>query len=68
MEFARVGVNELGKNARDVMSLDNPGLDFVKLAQGMGVTASRSTTADEFVEQLKDAIAFKGPRLIEIEL
>ena len=68
VELARVGVKEMGKNAKGVMSLDNPEINFVTLAQGMGVTASRATTADDFVEQFKDAMAIKGPRLIEAVL
>ena len=68
VEFARVGVKDLGKNAKSVMSLNNPDLDFVKLAEGMGVKATRSTTADEFVEQFKEAMSIRGPRLIEVIL
>lgn len=68
VEFARVGVKELGANARRVMSLDHPDIDFVKLAQGMGVKAARSTTADEFVDQFTEAMSAKGPRLIELIL
>lgn len=68
VEFARVGVKDLGKNANNVMSLNNPDIDFVNLATGMGVKAARSATADEFVEQLSDAMSEKGPRLIEVVL
>lgn len=68
VEFARVGVKDLGSNARGVMSLSNPDIDFVALAGGMGVPASRSTTADEFAEQFQDAMSNKGPRLIEVVL
>jgi len=68
VEFARVGVKELGQNAKGVMNLNKPDIDFVKLAQGMGVTATQSKTADEFIEQFKDAMTSKGPRLIEVIL
>ncbi|MBW2181674.1 MAG: acetolactate synthase large subunit [Deltaproteobacteria bacterium] len=68
VEFARVGVKDLGKNANSVMSLNSPDIDFVNLATGMGVKATRSETADEFVEQLSDAMSEKGPRLIEVVL
>jgi acetolactate synthase-1/2/3 large subunit len=48
--------------------LDIPGLDFVSLARGMGVDATRATTAEEFTEQLERAIATDGPSLVEAVL
>ena len=39
--------------------------DFVAMAEGMGVRASRATTADEFNEQFEKAMREKGPRLID---
>ena len=48
-----------------MLDLTRPELDFVALAQGMGVTATRATTAEEFNEQLREALATSGPRLIE---
>jgi acetolactate synthase-1/2/3 large subunit len=51
-----------------MLDLSNPTLDWVQLAQGMGVEASRATTAEALADQL--AVAFKGsgPRLIEVVL
>jgi acetolactate synthase-1/2/3 large subunit len=40
-------------------------MDFVALAQGMGVQASRATTAEEFNAQFEAAMLAKGPRLID---
>ena len=48
-----------------MLDLSNPDLDFVKLAEGMGVSASQATTAEAFNEQLKAAMQHKGPCLIE---
>ena len=42
-----------------------PDLDFTLIARGMGVPATRATTADEFYEQLERALAEAGPSLIE---
>ena len=42
-----------------------PDLDFVSLAQGMGVPATRATTAEEFAAQLRQAFAEPGPHLID---
>jgi acetolactate synthase-1/2/3 large subunit len=40
-------------------------MDYVAMAGGMGVNASRATSAEEFNQQFADAVAGKGPRLIE---
>jgi acetolactate synthase-1/2/3 large subunit len=40
-------------------------MDFVKIAEGMGVPARRATTAEEFAEALSAAFAEPGPHLVE---
>ncbi|MDQ2826359.1 MAG: acetolactate synthase large subunit [Actinomycetota bacterium] len=65
MELARVGVSEGGPKAKEMLDLTNPDLDFVALATGMGLSATRATTAEEFVDQLRTALAAKGPSVIE---
>ncbi|AVV46668.1 acetolactate synthase large subunit [Streptomyces sp. P3] len=50
---------------RDLLDLSRPGLDFVGLAQGMGVPASRATSAEDFTTQLAKALAEPGPHLVE---
>lgn len=40
-------------------------MDFVEIANGMGIKASRASTAKEFNRQLQQAIAIKGPMLID---
>jgi acetolactate synthase-1/2/3 large subunit len=68
IELERVGAQSMNKRALDMMDLSNPDLDFVKLAEGMGVKAARATTADEFNKLLAAAMQEKGPRLIEAML
>jgi len=63
MELGRVGAS--GQKAKDMFDLSTPALDFVALANGMGVPASRATTADEFTVALEKALAEPGPTLIE---
>lgn len=65
MELNRVGATSIGPIAKTMLDLTGPELDFVALAQGMGVAATRATTAEEFNEQLAAALQTKGPRLIE---
>ena len=66
MELDRVGAGTAGPRAKEM--LDIPGLDFVALAAGMGVEATRATTAEEFTSQLERALATEGPALVEAVL
>ena len=48
------------------MDLDDPAIDFVALAQSMGVAARRITELDEFVPALEAALAHEGPDLLDV--
>lgn len=65
MELGRVGADAAGPRAKAMLDIRRPDLDFVALAQGMGVPATRSTTAEEFNDQLARALATPGPSLVE---
>ena len=65
LELSRVGAGAGGPKAHDMLDISRPDLDFVSLATGMGVPATRSTTAEEFTTQLEAALAHDGPNLIE---
>jgi acetolactate synthase-1/2/3 large subunit len=64
-EMRAVGVNDFGRNAKLMLNLDEPALDWVMMAKGMGVEAARATTAEEFTTLFKAALGRKGPFLIE---
>ena len=64
MELARVGA-EPGPKALEMLDISRPDLDFVALSKGMGVPATRATTAEEFVAQLEAALSTPGPNLVE---
>lgn len=64
-ELRGVGAGEAGRNARRMLDLDQPDLDFTKIAGGMGVEARRVTTAEEFAAALRAALSRRGPYLIE---
>jgi acetolactate synthase-1/2/3 large subunit len=68
IELARVGAGEAGPKAFSMLDLHNPELDWVKLASGMGVEASRSTSVEDFAGQFASAMKNRGPRLIEVVL
>jgi acetolactate synthase-1/2/3 large subunit len=67
-ELSRVGAAGDGKRAKLLLELGGPDLDFVALAGGMGVPASRATTAEELADQLRRALAEPGPHLIDAVL
>jgi acetolactate synthase-1/2/3 large subunit len=66
IELARVGAGDPGPKAFSMLDLHNPVLDWMKLASGVGVEASRATSVEEFVAQFESAMVNRGPRLIEV--
>ncbi len=69
VELARLGLaGETGGKARAMLSLEEPRLDWVSLAQGFGVRAARARTAGEFDRALREAFAADGPDLIVAEI
>jgi acetolactate synthase-1/2/3 large subunit len=68
IELARVGAGNGGPTAHAMLDLDNPELNWVKLAGGMGVEATRVTTVEAFEDQFATAMKTRGPRLIEVVL
>ncbi|WP_417491184.1 acetolactate synthase large subunit [Maricaulis sp.] len=67
-ELARVGAGEPGPTAQQMLSLDDPKMDWVKLAEGFGVPGHRARTAGEFDTALAAAIKAGGPHLIVAEI
>jgi acetolactate synthase-1/2/3 large subunit len=65
-EFAGVDAGEPGQRALDMLNLDRPALDWVSLAKGMGVPGVSVSNVDDFNKALANAIAAKGPKLIEV--
>lgn len=64
-ELHNLGVNEVGRNATRMMSLDNPPLDWVQLARGFGVEAERVDSCEALARLLPAAMRRRGPFLIE---
>ena len=65
VELERVGAGAVGPKARSQLNLAGPALNFALLAQGMGVHAVRTDTAEAFTQALEYALATPGPHLIE---
>lgn len=68
LELMRVGASGAGPKAQSLLDLSNPDMDFVAIAQGLGVPAKRATTAEELATQFSTALADPGPHLIEAVL
>ncbi len=65
LECRAAGYNCLGAEARALMDLTDPALDWVGLSRGMGVPAASVTTAEELIREFKAALKESGPHLIE---
>ena len=48
------------------MDITEPTIDFVAVAQGLGMAARRVTRPQEIASVLREAIASKAPNLIEV--
>lgn len=51
---------------RNVPGLELPGIDFIRLAEGMGCDAVRVSKAAELGEALKRGMAYEGTSLVEV--
>jgi acetolactate synthase-1/2/3 large subunit len=68
IELQRVGAASAaapGPKALELLDLGSPTIDFVKIAEGMGVPARRATTIEELAAALAEAFTESGPHLIE---
>jgi acetolactate synthase-1/2/3 large subunit len=65
IEMARVGAIQPTAKALSMLDLSRPDIDWVSLAEGMGVRAARADSAEAFHEQLEKAMQQRGPQLIE---
>jgi acetolactate synthase I/II/III large subunit len=67
-EFDNVGAGKPGQKANDMLEIGRPDLDWVALATGMGVPASRAADCESLTRQLQCGLAEAGPHLIEVVL
>ena len=65
IELARVGAGQPTPKTLSMLDLSRPDIDWVDISKGMGVPATRATSAEMFHQQLDDALNSAGPRLIE---
>ena len=65
MELARTAAGQAGERAARMLDLSGPTPDFTQISTGLGVPATRVTTAAELDRALRLAYAEPGPHLIE---
>ena len=69
IELQRVGAQAQdqapGPKAESLLDLTSPTMDFVRIAEGMGVPARRVGTAEDLADALQWAFGEPGPHVIE---
>ncbi len=65
-ELANVGVESYGRNAQVMFDVENPTLDWVALAKGHGLPATRTADMESFNRALQGGLQQGGPSLIEV--
>lgn len=64
-EMKRVGAED-SPRAHELLTLDQPAVDWVRLAEGFGVEAERAESMDEFNAAFMRSTRANGPFLIEL--
>jgi acetolactate synthase I/II/III large subunit len=67
-EFSGLGVGAPGPRAASLFEIGRPTIDWVSLANGMGVPASLATTVEQFANALRRGFAAEGPTLIQVPI
>ena len=65
-ELNNVGIQNPCPSAINMLTLNNPTLDWVSLSKGMGIDAKKVYNTDQLYSIFKDALNSKGPFLIEV--
>ncbi|WP_181275553.1 acetolactate synthase large subunit [Brevibacterium oceani] len=65
-EMSNVGVPDFGPKAQSLLDIGSPDIDWVSLAKGMGVPATRVETIEDLDRDFAAGLADSGPRLIEV--
>ncbi len=67
-ELVGVGAKEWGEQAERMLSIAQPDISWVKLAEGMGVEAAAADSCEQLADLMRHALARKGPFLIEVQM
>jgi acetolactate synthase-1/2/3 large subunit len=64
-EYRNVGANP-GRTAMDMLDLGNPDLNWVQMANSMGVEAAQATSLEQVADLMEQSFTRPGPFLIEL--
>ncbi|MFT4960884.1 MAG: acetolactate synthase-1/2/3 large subunit [Paracoccaceae bacterium] len=67
-ELTNVGVQNPGPRAIDMLSLNQPNLNWVEMAQSMGAEACRVDECGDLIDAIETGLDTPGPYLIEVTL
>ncbi len=67
-EWAQLGLGDPGTGARSLLDLNQPPLNWMGLAQSMGVPACRAESLGDLVQHLRRGLQNRGPCLVEVLL
>ncbi len=67
VEYARLGVTDVGSTAASLFDIGNPEIDWVAMAKSMGVPGATATTTEELDRLLRASFAETGPFLIQAQ-
>ena len=65
-QLASVGAANPGPRAIDMLTLDRPTIDFAALSKSLGVPSAQVHDLEALTQQLTNAMAQRGPYLIEV--
>jgi acetolactate synthase I/II/III large subunit len=68
IELNRAGLTSFGPNTKRLTQLTNPAIDWVRVAEGLGVPGVAVDTAEDLGREIGRALAEPGPHLIEMML
>jgi acetolactate synthase I/II/III large subunit len=66
VELARAGFHPAGPSSAALIDIENPEINWIKMAEAMGVPGVSVTTAEGLAEEMRRALAEPGPHLIEM--
>jgi len=67
-EMNKIGAGVPSERATPLLSLESPAPDWLMLAKGQGVAATRVETTDELSAAMSESLSYDGPMLIEVVL
>ena len=65
VEYARLGVKEVGEIAASLFDIGNPELDWVAMAKGFGVQGAHAKDAEDLCRLLEESYKTPGPFVIQ---